>query len=310
VEDIVISWFAAGAPLALTKDSFPEFLQAANTAGSTGTDAVAVSLFEMFDTDGNGKVDALEILGAAVVLAQGNVDAKMATLFRIFDFAGTRSFNFDEVEIFLHCVCRGLAKVCDVSVVADDELMESCKQMFDAHNLPYEQVIKTDQIRRWLRSDMEAASFVATYHGSISLPAAEERLAQYEAVQAEFFSGTSGGGERMPVKELLNSEEFIKAFDNRPVDKIRRLVGTMANGKLSVSLHRYVMAARAWNAFILLDEDDTGRIAGKELPDLLHLRDHEAPDAGSVHMHKGLNLIQDGEIKLGEWVAVSCHKID
>jgi len=308
VENIVNSWFVAGAPLALTKDSFPEFLQAANTAGSAGiTDAM--TLLEMFDTDGNGKVDVLEVLGAAVVLAQGTIEAKMEALFRIFDFAGTQSFNFDEVDIFLHCVSRGLAKVCNVSVVSDNELMESCKQMFDAHNLPYEQLIKTDQIRRWLRSDVEAASFVATFHGSISLPAAEERLSQIEAVQAEFFSDMCTGGERIPVKDLLNNVAFRNAFDNRPMEKMRRLVGTMANGKLMVSLHRYVMAARAWNAFILLDEDDTGKIAGKELPDVLHLRDHVAPDLGSLHLHKGLNLIQNGEINLGEWVAVSCHKI-
>eukprot|EP00419_Tripos_fusus_P027642 CAMPEP_0172715414 /NCGR_PEP_ID=MMETSP1074-20121228/67532_1 /TAXON_ID=2916 /ORGANISM="Ceratium fusus, Strain PA161109" /LENGTH=335 /DNA_ID=CAMNT_0013539991 /DNA_START=65 /DNA_END=1072 /DNA_ORIENTATION=+ len=308
VEDIVISWFAAGAPLALTKDSFPEFLQAANTAGSTGTDAVAVSLFEMFDTDGNGKVDALEILGAAVVLAQGNVDAKMATLFRIFDFAGTQSFNFDEMDIFLRCVCRGLAKVCNVIALSDGELMESCKQMFDANNLPYEQLIKTDQMRRWLGSDVEAASFVATFHGTISLPAAEESLAQSEALQAEVFSDLSNGSEVVPVKELSTSTAFREAFGNPSLEKLRRLIGTMANGKLTVSLRRYVMAARAWNAFLFLDEDDTERIPGKELPDLLHLRDHEAPDSGALHLHKGMNLIQNGEIRLGEWVAVSCAK--
>mmetsp|Transcript_20754 Transcript_20754/g.37769 ORF Transcript_20754/g.37769 Transcript_20754/m.37769 type:complete len:194 (-) Transcript_20754:22-603(-) len=158
VAETVKLWFEDGAPLGLDMEGFA----AATSLPSSMTSA----FFDIFDTDHNQKVDALEVLSAMVLLASGSLEEKADVILPIFDFSGVGHMSFDEANILLHSACRGLHKVCSLDSLEDDVVVKSCQQLFDSYNVPYNKTITNDQIKRWLRSDVDVASYLDCFQKS------------------------------------------------------------------------------------------------------------------------------------------------
>lgn len=155
VAEILKRWSEQGMPLGLTLSVFEQLFQ-------LGPD-MNRALFTQLDTDTNQKVDAFEALSSAILLAGGTHEEKLEKLFPIFDFTGTGLLNFDETNILIQCVHRGLEKVCCTPFADEDSIVEVCKQLFDTFNLPYEKQISKEQIRRWMMNDIDASKYLNAF---------------------------------------------------------------------------------------------------------------------------------------------------
>lgn len=274
VADILQAWFDNGAPLGLSAAEFAQILEL--------NDDVAKGYFDIFDTDKNRKVDALEALSTAVVLASGAVDDKLEAAFSIFDFAGKRELNFDEASIFLHSVTRGLQKVCGTPPVLNSDLMGACQSMFDAHNLPNDRCLSREQMRRWLRSDREAMSYLDAFHRSHALPLIEEHLGELERTQADAYSllqqqapSSSGGATR--AESIHQSSEMRRALGGPPEEVFQTLLASMAARSSEVAMRGFAQAARAWNIFSVVTDAGESSASAKEVAFMLRLWRREAP---------------------------------
>merc|ERR1719262_570175 len=176
--------------------------------------AHAEEYFKIFDTDRNKKVDAFEALCVLIVLAQGSWEAKVDTLFPVFDFSSSGRLNFDEANIMLQSICRGLSKVCKTPMVDDNTLLKVCRQMFDAHNIRYDDTISKEQFRRWLKTgSVEAAKFLDIFQNSYSLMDLEAAIAEREQNQAAVFSQLTASNQIAP-EVILQSEVFKTAVED------------------------------------------------------------------------------------------------
>jgi len=204
VAELLKGWFEEGAPLGLTPEVLEQVMRLQGRARP---------FFETFDTDGNGKVDAFEVLAAFIILASGTVDEKIEAVFPVFDFSAAGRLNFDEANILVHSVYRGLQKVCKTTPVDDEAIIEVCRQMFDSHNLPYDRQITKEQVKRWLRSDFEAAAFIDVFHRSYSLVEVEASLAEREQRQAAVFHELCGpASSSVPAETLFGSDALRQAL--------------------------------------------------------------------------------------------------
>lgn len=302
VAEVLKTWFQEGAPLALQMNAFQHLL------GLTGR-ADAEDFFRVFDTDRNQKVDAFEVLCAVVILAQGTMDEKLDAIIPIFDFAGSGKLNFEEVNILIHCVYRGLTKVCTTPPVSDEELVEACRHMFDAHNLIYKAAIKKDQLKRWVRQDIEAMRFLNAFCRARPLVDVEAALAQRERAQADVFTQLAGDSQTVQPKDLLRSSAFRESLGNQSEEMVRSLISAMAAGEGSIGLENFVDAARAWNAFDAVDVDGDGDIDAKNIFLLIWYRQHEEPTPQQIEQEKeALGPIPNEMLTRPHWMAASLLK--
>jgi Ca2+-binding EF-hand superfamily protein len=297
VGELVTGWIQDGAPLGLTLEMFEQVL---------GLQARADVFFAVFDTDKNCKVDAFEVLSAAVVLAEGSLDDKIEVLFPIFDFSGDDKLNFDEINILVHSVYRGLQKVCSTPSIPDSDIIDVCRHMFDAHNMPYDRMLSREQMKRWLRVDVDASSFIDIFHHAYSLPDIEVVLAQKEQLQTAVFSELCGASSVVPVYELQGSEAFRKSLSNPPDEDFQGLLAGMRRGGVSIDLEHFMEAVRAYNAFDVLDSAKHGVLSAKELRVLMRMfYRQEPPEAAFKKMFEALELGPDKGISKSAWFGVS-----
>lgn len=301
VAEIVKAWFEDGAPLGLTPESFELLVRVEGSGDSQ-------SIFGILDTDHNNKVDALEVLSATILLSSGTVDEKAEMVFQIFDFSGSGRLNFDEVNILVHSVCRGLHKICGTQAVCDTDIMDIVRLMFDSHNLPYEKQISKEQVRRWLRADVDAAGFIDVYHNSHSLSEVEAGLAQRERAQATAFAEmcSADGGTAVAAECLLKSGAFRHTLDDPDEEALQSFVALMSKGGKDVGLERFAEASRAWNVFTAVDGAGDGVVEAKEFVNLLWLQHRERPDMSTVEKQReALGLKPGDRIARATWVAAN-----
>lgn len=297
IRELVTTWLQDGAPLGLDLEMFRNVLCLQGDSEK---------FFEAFDNDKNGKVDVLEVLSAAAVLAQGSLDEKVEVLVLIFDFCGAGQLSFDEVNILVHSVYRGLSKVCTTPNLPDKDIIDVCRQLFDAHNLPGHQTVSREQLRRWLKSDIDAAGFIDIFHNACVLPDAESVLAKRERHQANIFSSLcSTTPPPIPVVDLASSDALRGALGGPSDADFEALLDAMsasgAHG--SVSLEHFLEATRAFNVFEVLDPTRQGSLHAKELRVLLWLHTRmEPPDDAVKKMWASMGLAEDSSIQRASWV--------
>jgi len=286
--------------LGLTLDMFKHVLR-------LGDKVDVEALFKVFDSDGNQKVDAFELLSAAIFLAEGHLEEKIEALFPIFDFSGAGRLSFDEVNILLQSVSRGLTKVCSSQPVGDDELMDACRRAFDAHNLRYDKQVSREQVKRWMRNDVEAVRFIDAFHRACVLSEATAAMTKKQEVQLGVFAQLSGGSASgVSVHDLFRSDALQKSLDNPPAEIFRSFTGALAvtaEGD-NVRPELFAEAVQAWNAFSLADADGVGEVDEKELALLLVLWRGTVPGAGVADQYReSLGLQRGDQIGRSAWIA-------
>ncbi|CAK0902472.1 unnamed protein product, partial [Prorocentrum cordatum] len=227
-------------------------------------------------------------------------------LFPVFDFSREGRLNFDEVNILLQSVSRGLTKVCGGKSVADEELIDACRRSFDAHNLRYDKQITREQAKRWMLNDVEVMAFVMTFHKACRLPQALEVLADQQRAQLELFlrlGGESAAG--ASVHEVLRGEPLRQAIGGLSDDDLHSLAVALASagGAGGVGRELFERAAQAWNAFGLV-ADDSGEVDVKDLGLLLWLTSGAEPAAGVAEQRLDqMGLCEGDRVIRSAWVA-------
>lgn len=300
VGSLVTEWLGEGSPLGMSPEMFELALGL--------QPEVVAPFFGVFDTDGNGKVDALEVFSIALALAHGSIDDKLETMIPIFDFSCGGRLNFDEVSILVHSVYRGVHKVCKTPRISDEELMDVARRVFDAHNVPYEDTITKEQIKRWLRSDVDAAAFVDVFQLAFSLADVEVKLAQQEQAQAKIFTQLCTSSTSLPSETLATSSALRSSLGTVSDADYEGFLNSMSGGKLgfSVSLERFLEGMRAFNAFEALDVAREGSLHTKEMRILLWLSSRqEPPDAAVQKLQESLRERGAGErVSRALWLEV------
>jgi len=246
--EVAQRWHEEGCPLGLTLESFSILV------GVNGRQDFVARMFRIFDTDSNQKVDSFELLSVAALLGTGGLEEKIEAVLPVFDFSGTERLNFDEVNILLASVCRGLAKMCNLPAEGDDVLIQACRQCFDCHNLPYTKSVTKEQFKRWLRHDVDVAHYLDAFQQARSLAELDETLRQREEVQAVVFSHCSEGTAEVDLADLLRSTDFRSSLGNPSEEAGQGLLQAMAgDDSVTVDVARFAEGTRAWNAFCILD---------------------------------------------------------
>lgn len=296
VIDRLSAWLEDGSMLGLTLDMFGDLL---------GLQAQAQPFFSTFDTDRNQKVDAFEVLTAFAILADGTIDEKVEAIFPMFDFAFNGRLNFDEINILVHSVYRGLRKVCGTKVIDDNDIIEVCRRLFDAHNLPYDKDITKEQLRRWLRNDVEACSFFDVFHNALAIPQTEAKLAEKEKIQSAVFSQLCAhlSVVAVPAQELLKSQEFRQSLDSPSDEALQKFTESMSVGGAAIGPEVFAKAVRAWNVFSVVDASNAGELEEKELHNLVYFQHREPPAPKVLEEWRGrLGLNPQGRIARPSWI--------
>lgn len=79
--------------------------------GCFKTPESAIKAFRVLDTDGNGLVDAREMLGALAIMSRGHLSERMALLFDVFDLNMEKQMTFDECFLMIRRTLAGLRKM-------------------------------------------------------------------------------------------------------------------------------------------------------------------------------------------------------
>jgi len=299
--EIVKGWFEDGAPLGLDLEGFESVTRLPST--------MVQRFFDIFDTDRNQKVDAFEVLSAMVVLSNGGLEEKIDILLPVFDFSGMGQMNFDETNIFLHSICRGLQKVCASAPVEDQAVVSFCQSMFDSHNIPYSKHITSDQIKRWLRSDVDIARYLECFHGSLVLPECLKELDRLRQSQTKIMGELSGNVPvPVAVEDVLASRELLASLGSPHEDLARQVVTAAAGGGTSTSAlpSRYIDGFSAWNIFRMVSPDLSGDTAAVELKNLLWLQKGAEPSDQIVDTRMAkMKLAEDARIPASLWIESS-----
>lgn len=308
---IVSNWHQDGSPLALSSFAFRQVL------GLSQEDKeLAPSLYQMFDTDKNGKVDWFEVLSSIVLLSHGDLGEKLEVIFPVFDFSQTGHVSFDEVQILLHSICRGLSKVCDREPPRDADIMQVARHMFDSHNLTFDKTISQDQVKRWAGDDVEAVQYFNAFHKAVVVSEARAEIQRITERQGAIFSGLEASADGVLVAPLLENVSLRDSLGNpsgQVLSDIRSLIsGHQSSGRsggaATLSRQRFNNVMVAWNTFVLLDTDRAGFIYGKELRSLLWLAcdTEEVPSVLLAEKKlEDLKLGQQDRITLPAWLGLA-----
>eukprot|EP00928_Gymnodinium_smaydae_P097749 TRINITY_DN8925_c3_g1_i2.p1 TRINITY_DN8925_c3_g1~~TRINITY_DN8925_c3_g1_i2.p1 ORF type:complete len:334 (+),score=93.27 TRINITY_DN8925_c3_g1_i2:83-1084(+) len=281
VADILRGWLDDGAPLGLMLEPFARLLCLKAEDEK--------EFFETFDTDQNSKVDALEVLSAAVLLGQGTFDEK--------------------ANIMLHSALRGLCKVCGPQApdMEDQAVVEACRTMFDAHNLPYDKQVTRDQVRRWLRSDIEAAAFLESFQKRVLIAELLAQQASREQQQNAAFAELAAGDDAsVSVAELRRSFSLRRALGEPGDDAFAAVMDAMETsaGGDSVSPDGFATVLRAWNAYRLANSGETAE--AQDLAIVLRLFRQKLPSFAEVERLRGdLGLDDARTVSLRAWLRVA-----
>lgn len=128
----------------LWERSFEELL------GCFKTPESSIRAFRVFDTDGNGLVDARELLGALSVMSSGHLTERMELLFDIFDFNQEKDMTFDECFLMIRHTLVGLRKMVGIHTPPEKVIHHMTKQVWkQAHKHREERITRSEWYNWW-----------------------------------------------------------------------------------------------------------------------------------------------------------------
>lgn len=299
---IIEKWRSEGAELSFTLRDFEETFDIV-----VGAD----KQFKVFDTDENGRVDAHEILMVYVLLSSGEVQQKIDTVFRTFDFAEIEgdnigTINFDESMIMATACVKGVQKVCEMDfVIPNDEIFFHVKSLFDMHHVKHDGRITEKQFKEWVSADPSPAAFVSLFHNSQGLPDIYNQVQACNLAQGRVFQMLAHGQLYVTGQALKQSREFFDVLQGASVEDIEAVVDLMTSaspdGKISTD--RYHACLRPWNIFNECDLDKSGTLDEKEMEILLWIQLRQRPTRAFVRdFQNTFDEDGSGDISRAEWV--------
>jgi len=299
VMPIIEKWRLDGAELCLNQAEF-----------KTTFDVVVETekQFRVFDVEGNGRIDAHQILMVYILLSSGEVSKKVDTVFSTFEFAGSQgdqgNITFDEAMIVIEACVNGLQKVCHVDFhIPDDEIFFHCKSLFDMHHVPHSGRISRKQFTAWCTGDAAPRAFVNLFHDAQGLPDIYALVQQVNLQQSQVFQMLAHGQLHVSSDVLVASAEFRRTLKDPSEFELEALVNLMEDRRGRVTTDAYHSVLRPWNIFNECDIDGSGELDDKEMEILLWIQLRKKPD--QAFAREFVEFIDDdrnGTICRAEWV--------
>eukprot|EP00928_Gymnodinium_smaydae_P055848 TRINITY_DN39324_c0_g1_i1.p1 TRINITY_DN39324_c0_g1~~TRINITY_DN39324_c0_g1_i1.p1 ORF type:complete len:434 (+),score=84.26 TRINITY_DN39324_c0_g1_i1:211-1512(+) len=297
---IIEEWRRAGCDLAFDLATFQRTFNVVSDAER---------LFSVFDTDRNGLVDAHEVLMVYVLLSCGDEKRKVETVFEVFDFPGggkTGSISFDEAMLLINACVSGLQKACgDLEfVIQDDELLFTCKGLFDMQRLQYDERLSREHFVEWAWTDVSPKYFVLLFHNAQGLPDIVAAVKRVNEEQGRVFQLLAKGRLCVSLNTLRTSSYFRNAIGNPSEEELKTIVDLMKEDESSaVDIEKYHAVLRPWNIFNECDLDGSGTLDQKEMEILLWIQMRSRPTREFVRdFVKSIDHNCDGDVSRQEWV--------
>lgn len=122
---------------------------------------VADRLFDVFDRDGNGKIDFSELASGLSVLCKGARDAKVKAAFRLYDFNGDGFISLDEMTRYLTSIFKVLYEIQpemqnEAGVSAEELGVVTAEQAFLEADINRDGKLSYDEFLNWYNSPSQA----------------------------------------------------------------------------------------------------------------------------------------------------------
>jgi Ca2+-binding EF-hand superfamily protein len=160
VEAGLLAFKAAAENSALGKDVFDKAYVDVLTAHGieVPSEEVSAAVFDLFDRDGNGVVDMMELVCGISLLCKGTEDDKIAAVFKAFDENGDGFVSKEEMNTFLLSVFRvvltpavaGIMRAQGVEVDSPEDLAAvTTDECFKTADLNHDEKLSIDEFRKW-----------------------------------------------------------------------------------------------------------------------------------------------------------------
>eukprot|EP00742_Colponemidia_sp_Colp-10_P006323 GILJ01006777.1.p1 GENE.GILJ01006777.1~~GILJ01006777.1.p1 ORF type:complete len:2262 (-),score=409.36 GILJ01006777.1:195-6980(-) len=120
-------------------------------------------VFDLFDNDGNGKVDCYEFICGIAMICQGSVTDKIKILFNMYDFDKSNSISQDEMTILLRTALSSLAKMSDSKEPTDREIEIQTEQAFAKADTNHDGTISFEEFEKWVRKNPQIQSVLNVF---------------------------------------------------------------------------------------------------------------------------------------------------
>lgn len=211
VRAVTLSWQDSGI-LGFTIESFAAALR-------LSADQAEV-LFERFDTDQNGKVDALEVMAAQVAICKSTWDEKFSVLVRMFDFAGSDNLSADELHIFIHSTLRGLLKLTEnLAKISELSCVPAlCERIFDSAASSKSGSISQNNLVRWLDGDEFSFQVLAQWFLARPL---DECLSSVSSMHESFTDAfKSASATATSLTALRKAKPLLQVIGNKELSEL------------------------------------------------------------------------------------------
>jgi len=137
---------------ALWERAFHELL------GCFSTPETCRKAFFVLDTDQNGVVDALELLGALAVVSKGHLSERMKLVYEIFDFNKEGAMAFDECFLMLRRTMGGIRKMVGIAIPPETVIHSMVKAVWNSAKKHRDGRITPEEWFSWWASDASLRS--------------------------------------------------------------------------------------------------------------------------------------------------------
>ena len=212
-------------------------------------------LFDLFDTDGNGRVDAVEMASGLSMLCAGSRDDKVKAAFRLYDTNGDGYISRDEMATYLTAVFRVLYKTSQetgaaMGVSAEELGGITADQCFAEADTDQDGRLSLEEFREWYSRPSAAMSQAAAQVPAAVGLAEARRLTNLQAHPLD--DVLEAFAEQTDDQGLLSREAFMRAFQRF----LPPLQPGVERGRAGLVLSRL---------FDVFDADDNGFVDFAEL---------------------------------------------
>mmetsp|Transcript_82977 Transcript_82977/g.230480 ORF Transcript_82977/g.230480 Transcript_82977/m.230480 type:complete len:271 (-) Transcript_82977:89-901(-) len=223
---------------ALWERAFHELLGCFPTPDATS------KAFLVLDTDGNGFVDAREVIGALAILSKGHLKDRLTLLFDIFDLNKERAMAFDECFLMLRRTMGGLRKMIAIATPPEKVIHAMTKQVWRSAKKHRDTRLSLEEWHAWWTFDasIRSALKMVTWR-------AEDQRGLPTPDQLQSLDYTKGVGAEEPKEEALvpvQRSSRRHATGGRPLKDSRKDAQPRATGTSTV-VHMQGMAGASYS---------------------------------------------------------------
>ena len=268
--------------------------------------------------DINCTVDVYETFAVFFILSGDNIETKISSAFKLFDFDHNGVLEMPELYMTLQSATRGLCKIVGIEPPAIGNIEAMAKEIFDIIDVDHNRRISPMEFIIWINNNIELQEFLLKSTGKLTVEYAKKRFITIESELEYIFSLAAEPSYAQYVSEdsLKRAlRENAKNYVNpEQIEFLLGIVQSTTNTSFqiiqdgpTISKTAYKTVIKAWSAFSALDYYNTDKLTKNELKTLLWI--YEGAEPSEVKLNIEMNEIDNdhsGFISREEWITNFC----